>query len=93
VNLVELGCTLGLPAMYTRVLSLQRDLGAAGRLAYLALYNVFYVVPLAVIVAVFALTLRRLVLAERGARILKGVAGVLLLAFGSLFLWRPGLLG
>jgi hypothetical protein len=93
VNLVELGCTLGLPAVYTRVLSLRTDLGPAGRLGYLALYNVAYVVPLAAVVTVFVLTLRRIVLTERTARALKGVSGALLLGFGLLFLLRPGLLG
>jgi hypothetical protein len=92
VNLVELGCTIGLPAVYTRVLSLRVDLGPWRRAAYLALYNVAYVVPLAAIVAVFVLTLRRLVLSERGARILKGISGALLVGFGALFLLAPGLL-
>jgi hypothetical protein len=92
VNLVELGCTLGLPAVYTRVLSLRTDLGTAGRVAYLALYNVAYVVPLALVVAAFVLTLRRMVLTERGARILKGVSGALLVAFGAIFLLAPGVL-
>jgi hypothetical protein len=90
VNLVELGCTLGLPAMYTRVLSLQTQLGVSGRLGYLALYAAIYVLPLAAIVAVFAVTLRRLVLSERGARLLKGVTGALLVGSGVAFLWRPG---
>ena len=93
VNLVELGCTLGLPAVYTRVLSLRTDLGPAGRIGYLALYNVAYVVPLAAVVAAFILTLRRVVITERAARVLKGVSGALLLGFGLLFLLRPGLLG
>jgi hypothetical protein len=92
VNLVELGCTIGLPAVYTRILSLRGDLGPAGRAAYLALYNAAYVVPLALVVAVFVLTLRRVVLTERGARILKGISGALLVAFGALFLLAPGLL-
>jgi hypothetical protein len=93
VNLVELGCTLGLPAMYTRVLSPRTDLGTAGRLGYLALYNLAYVVPLAAVVALFLLTLRRIVMGERTARLLKGVSGTLLLGFGLLFLQRPELLG
>lgn len=93
VNLVELGCTLGLPAMYARVLSIRPDLAAGERLAWIALYCAFYVVPLGAIVAVFAVTLRRLVLSERAARVLKGVAGALLLAFGAAFLRRPALLG
>jgi hypothetical protein len=92
VNLVELGCTIGLPAVYTRILSLRTDLGTAGRAAYLALYNLAYVVPLALIVAVFVLTLRRIVLTERGARILKGISGALLVTFGAIFLLAPGLL-
>ena len=93
VNLIELGCTLGLPAIYTRVLSLRTDLGDAARYAYLALYNVAYVVPLAAIVAVFAVTMNRLKMTERHAKILKAVSGVLLLAFGLLFAIAPEVLG
>ncbi|HYQ80629.1 MAG TPA: NrdH-redoxin, partial [Anaeromyxobacteraceae bacterium] len=92
VNLVELGCTLGLPAMYTRILSLRVELGPLARHAWLALYNLAYVVPLAAVVAAFTLTARRLTLGPRGARILKGVSGALLLGFGILFLVAPDLL-
>lgn len=93
VNLVELGCTLGLPAVYTRILTLRDDLSEPARYAYLALYNVAYIVPLALIVVVYALTLHRITLGERGAKVLKGVSGVLLVAFGALFLFAPDLLG
>ena len=89
MNLVELGCTLGLPADYTRILSLRHDLGAAGRFGYLVLYNAAYVVPLALIVAIYATTLHRLTLSQRGAKILKAVSGVLLLVFGLLFVVAP----
>lgn len=92
VNLVELGCTLGLPAVYTRILTLREELSPLTRTAYLALYNVAYVVPLALIVTVYALTLHRMTLSERGAKVLKGVSGVLLVGFGLLFIVAPGLL-
>lgn len=92
VNLVELGCTLGLPAVYTRILSLRPELGPLARHAWLALYNLAYVVPLAAVVAAWALTARRLVVRPRAARILKGVSGALLLGFGILFLIAPDLL-
>ncbi|MEB2310415.1 MAG: NrdH-redoxin [Sorangiineae bacterium] len=92
VNLVELGCTLGLPAIYTRILALRTDLTLGARYGYLVLYNVAYVVPLAVIVVVYALTLHRFALEERGARVLKGVSGALLVGFGLLFILAPGLL-
>lgn len=89
VNLVELGFTLGLPAVYTRVLSLRRDLSGAARHAYLALYNVAYVIPLAAIVLVYAATLHRLTLTERRAKVLKGISGALLVTFGVLFIVAP----
>lgn len=89
VNLVELGCTLGLPAMYTHVLSRRADLGAGARYAYLALYNVAYVTPLALLVALYALTLRRVAMTEARARALKGVSGLMLVAFGLVFLLAP----
>jgi thiol-disulfide isomerase/thioredoxin len=91
VNLIELGCTVGFPAIYTRVLSL-RGLSAGARYAYLALYNAAYVVPLLLVVALFILLRRRLTLGEGAARTLKGVSGVLLAVFGALFLFAPDLL-
>ncbi|HSM92145.1 MAG TPA: NrdH-redoxin [Anaeromyxobacteraceae bacterium] len=89
VNLVELGCTLGLPAVYTRILSLRPGTGPLGRVGWLALYDAAYVVPLGIIVLVAVLTMRKLSLGERGARALKAVSGVLLLLFGLLFLVAP----
>jgi hypothetical protein len=93
VNLIELGCTLGLPAVYTRILTLREDLSGPARYAYLGLYNLAYVVPLALIVLVYAATLHRFALGERGAKVLKGVSGVLLVLFGLLFILAPDLLG
>lgn len=93
VNLIELACTLGLPAVFTRVLSLREELSSLGRVGYLVLYNFAYVVPLAVIVIAYALTLHRLTLTERGAKALKAVSGALLVVFGGLFIIAPQLLG
>jgi thiol-disulfide isomerase/thioredoxin len=91
VNLVELGCTLGFPAVYTRILAL-RGLATVPRLAYLVLYNVVYVIPLLLVVIVFIALKRRLTMTERAARVLKGVSGVLLVTFGVVFLLAPNLL-
>lgn len=93
VNLIELGCTVGLPAVYTRILALQPGVGVAGRHAYLALYNLAYVVPLGLVVAVYAITVHRLTLSERGAKVLKVISGLLLVSFGMLFLARPEVVG
>lgn len=91
-NLVELGCTVGLPALYTRVLSLRAELEPWQRIAWIAAYNAFYVVPLAVIVALWAFVAPRARLGERGARLLKGLSGLLLLAAGMVLLVAPQLL-
>jgi hypothetical protein len=85
-NLVELGCTVGLPAMYTRVLAIRAELVPWQRIAWIALYNVFYVVPLGLVVVAWALTLHRYALSERGARALKGASGVLLVVSGVVLL-------
>lgn len=92
VNLVELGCTLGLPAVYTRVLSL-REISGAARVGYLALYNVAYVVPLAVVLAAYGLTLHRFALGESGAKVLKAVSGLVLVLLGAVLVAAPELLG
>jgi hypothetical protein len=92
VNLVELGCTLGLPAIYTRMLSLRFSSAPFTRFAYLALYNTLYVVPLALVVGIFAVTFRKFALTERSAKALKAISGLALLLFGVLFVVWPGAL-
>lgn len=88
VNLIELGCTIGLPAVFTRVLSL-RGSGLAEKYWYMAVYNAAYVVPLALIVSVFVCTMGRYRLTESHGKLLKGVSGFLLLLLGLLMLLRP----
>lgn len=89
VNLVELGCTIGLPAVYTRLLSLHTGLSTAARYAYLVLYNVIYVVPLAVIVSLYVLAMKRVAMTERRAKSglpiasSRSMAGVLASAHGA----------
>jgi len=84
VNLIELACTIGLPAVFTRILSLRDDLSTMERYGYLVVYNVAYVVPLFLVVVVYATTLHRTKLSERGAKVLKAISGVLLVDFGAL---------
>jgi len=88
VNLVELGCTIGLPAIYTRVLSIQQ-IGTAAKYGYMVLYNLYYIVPLALIVAVFMLSMQKFRLEERHARVLKLVSGTLMICLGVLLIFKP----
>jgi glutaredoxin len=89
VNLVELGCTAGLPALYTRILTL-RELPLWQYLGYLGLYNAAYVADDALVVGAAVLTLSRRRIQERGARVLQWVSGGVMLALGVLLLVAPG---
>jgi hypothetical protein len=88
VNVVELLCTAGLPAVYTRILTL-RELPLWQYYGYLALYNLAYVTDDGVMLAVAVVTLGRRKLQEGGGRWLKFVSGGVLLALGLTLIVRP----
>ena len=90
-NSYELLCTAGFPMVFTRVLTLHR-LPTIAYYGYLAFYNLVYVVPLAVIVAIFVATLGSHKLSEWHGRVLKLVSGSMMLGLGGVLLVRPALL-
>jgi glutaredoxin len=90
-NFYELLCTAGFPMVYTRLLTLA-DLTTAGRLTYLAAYNLIYVLPLGLIVVFFARNLGSRKLTEREGRLLKLLSGIMMLGLGTLLLIAPELI-
>ncbi|MDG4595388.1 MAG: thioredoxin family protein [Candidatus Contendobacter sp.] len=90
-NFYELLCTAGFPMVYTRLLTLS-DLSPGARYAYLAFYNLIYVLPLALIVFAFVRTLGARKLSEREGRLLKLLSGVMMLELGLLLVIAPALL-
>jgi hypothetical protein len=90
-NAYELLCTAGFPMVYTRVLTLQ-GLAAYRYYQYLALYNIVYVAPLAVIVAAITITLGARKLTEWQGRQLKLVSGLMMASLGVILLTEPALL-
>ena len=90
-NSYELLCTAGFPMVYTRVLTLAR-LDTWQYYAWLAIYNVIYVIPLLAIVIVFVKTMGARKLTESEGRVLKLVSGFMMLGFGLLLLFAPQLL-
>ncbi len=87
-NSYELLCTAGFPMIYTRILSLS-DLSTTGYYAYLALYNLVYILPLMLIVTLFVTTLGSRKLSEREGRVLKLLSGLMMLQLGLLLLLAP----
>ncbi|MCK4432674.1 MAG: hypothetical protein KAV48_01955, partial [Methanomicrobia archaeon] len=90
-NLIELLCSAGFPAIYTRILTLNA-LPSIQYYLYLVAYNIIYVIPLFIIVMVFVITMGRRKLNERQGRILKLISGALMLILGLLLLLKPEIL-
>jgi thiol-disulfide isomerase/thioredoxin len=90
-NAYELLCTAGFPMVYTRVLTLHK-LTSFQYYQYLVLYNIIYVVPLAVIVGVITITLGARKLTEWQGRQLKLVSGLMMLSLGAVLIVNPALL-
>lgn len=88
VNLVELLCTAGLPAVYTAVLA-QQGLGTAAHLAYLGLYILGYIADDTLMVTLAVLALGSGKLTETAGRGLKLLSGLVMLALGVVLLFRP----
>jgi hypothetical protein len=88
VNLVELLCTAGLPAVYTAVLT-QHELTPLAHYAYLGLYILGYIADDSLMVGVAVTALGSGKLGERGGRVLKLISGGVMLALGAVLLLRP----
>jgi len=91
VNIYELLCTFGFPMIYTRILTL-RELPSFKYYLYLVFYNLVYVIPLAIIVLIFAITLGRKTFSQIWVRRLKLISGFMILFLGFVLIFKPKLL-
>jgi hypothetical protein len=90
-NFYEMLCTAGFPMVYTKVLTL-RKMGLAAYYLYLLMYNAIYVVPLAAIVVVFAVTLGSRKMTEWQGRVLKLASGLMMISLGVVLIVDPSIL-
>ncbi|MFO0733155.1 MAG: hypothetical protein U0361_19750 [Nitrospiraceae bacterium] len=90
VNVVELLCTAGFPALYTQIL--MQQLPAWHYYGYLALYNLAYIFDDAAMVTITVITLSHRKLAEREGRWLKLAGGAVMIGLGLILLVKPNLL-
>ncbi|MEP7151765.1 MAG: NrdH-redoxin [Nitrospira sp.] len=91
VNVVELLCTAGFPALYTHILTAQ-SLSTWQYYGYLALYNLAYVFDDALMVTIAVVSLGRHKLEEREGRWLKLVSGAVMIGLGVLLIMKPDLM-
>jgi len=90
-SLIELPCTSGFPALYTKILSMQGFKGL-GYYFYIMLYCIFYIIPLTVIIALFAYFMKGEKMTEKHGRILKLIGGLIMLVLGLILLVNPNIL-
>lgn len=88
VNMIELLCSAGIPAVYTQVLALS-DLTPIVHYAYLALYIAVFMLDDMVIFVAAMLTLQATGLAATYSRWSHLIGGAVLLAIGMMLLFRP----
>ena len=81
VQVVELVCTSGLPALYTRILTL-RHLDPWHYYGYLLLYNLMYMVDDVMVLAIGVVTLSQHRLQEKEGRVLKLLSGLVMAGLG-----------
>ena len=88
VNVIELLCTAGFPALYTQILTLQQ-LPMWSYYGYLGLYNLAYIADDGLMVVLAVVTLSRTKLQERAGRWLKLSSGLVMAGLGIVLLLLP----
>ena len=88
VNVVELLCTAGLPALYIQLLTL-KPMPASHYYGYLLLYNLAYILDDTLMVVVAVVTMEKLKLQERKGRWLKLLSGLVIFTLGLVLLVAP----
>jgi len=92
-SLVELPCTAGFPLIYTGVLSGIHLKSSILYYLYLALYNLFYVTPLLVLITVLGYTFHGKQIKKETMALIKFIGGSIMLVLGIILLFNPGLVG
>jgi len=92
-SLVELPCTAGFPIIYAGILSGKFLSSSLSYYFYLLLYNLIYVLPLAVVILVFGFTFKGKQISKRHMQIIKFIGGLIMILLGIILLFNPGLIG
>ena len=88
VNLIELMCSAGIPAIYTQILS-QSNLPPAGYYLYLLAYDFFYMLDHIIVLLIAGLTWQLLVSTGKYIKYSHLIGGILLLILGAIMLINP----
>ncbi|MFA6215427.1 MAG: hypothetical protein WC768_02575 [Patescibacteria group bacterium] len=88
VNLIELVCSAGLPAIYSQVLAMAK-LSSWQYYLYLLLYVFIYILPSLIVFLVAMLTMQAFAFSTKFARWANFAGGVIILILGVLLIFKP----
>ncbi len=91
VNLVELVCSAGLPAIFTQILSIS-NLSPGQHYLYILIYIFFFMVDDIIVFAIAMITLQAVGIQSKYARLSRLIGGILMLIIGGLLLFKPEIL-
>ncbi len=91
VNLIELLCSLGIPVIFTKTLTMYH-LASWKYYGYIGLYDFFYMLDDIIVVAIAGFSMKFFLFNSGYSRWSRLVAGILMLVLGAIFLLKPELL-
>ena len=91
VNFIEFFCSAGLPAIYTKILSLSQ-LSSLEYYLYLLLYTLVFMLDDFIIFAIAIITLSKIGFTDKYSKWSSLIGGLLILILGTLLIFRPDLL-
>jgi glutaredoxin len=91
VNLIEFFCSAGLPAVFTKVLSMS-ELGVFSYYSYLLLYTIIFMLDDIIVFVLAMVTLRMVNFTERYSHWATLIGGLLIFLIGFLLIFKPEIL-
>ncbi len=91
VNLVELACSAGFPAVYTEILA-SRNLSTLSYYLYLLLYIIIFMLDDIIVFVAAMITLRLTGLNAKYSKFSNLIGGIIILILGILLIFKPDLL-
>ena len=88
VNLIELLCSLGLPTMYTEILSMN-NLTSSEYIRYNILYVIFFIIDDLIIFVISMITLRSTAISTKYNKYSHLIGGIIMLIIGILIIFKP----
>lgn len=88
VNLIELLCSLGLPVMYTEILSIN-SLSSNQYIRYVILYIIFFILDDLIVFIISMITLRSTAISTKYNKYSHLIGGIIMLLIGLLIIFKP----